>query len=77
MMLTPGFSTSTFTLPAVAGCSVSGISITEAGLQVHTSDYGAFTRALAKLARARDIRLTTILPSDESLEKVFSYLVTT
>ncbi|MDU0287684.1 ABC transporter ATP-binding protein [Saccharothrix longispora] len=57
--------------------SVSGVSIAEAGLQVHTSDYGTFTRALAKLARARNIRLTTILPSDESLEKVFSYLVTT
>ncbi|MGX7828113.1 ABC transporter ATP-binding protein [Actinokineospora sp. 24-640] len=57
--------------------SVSGVSIAEAGLQVHTSDYGTFTRALAKLAKERGIRLTTILPSDESLEKVFSYLVTT
>ena len=57
--------------------SVSGVSITDEGLQVHASDYGSFTRALAKLAKARNIRLTTILPSDESLEKVFSYLVTT
>ncbi|MBB5803077.1 ABC-2 type transport system ATP-binding protein [Saccharothrix ecbatanensis] len=57
--------------------SVSGVSIAAAGIQVHTSDYGAFTRVLAKLAKAQGIRLTTILPSDESLEKVFSYLVTT
>ncbi|GAA4411333.1 ABC transporter ATP-binding protein [Actinokineospora soli] len=57
--------------------SVSGVSITGAGLQVHASDYGEFTRALAGLARARGIRLTAVLPSDESLEKVFSYLVTT
>ncbi|GGS30523.1 MULTISPECIES: ABC transporter ATP-binding protein [Actinokineospora] len=57
--------------------SVSGVSVTAGGLQVHASDYGTFTRAVAKLAKARAIRLTSILPSDESLEKVFSYLVTT
>jgi ABC-2 type transport system ATP-binding protein len=57
--------------------SVSGVSLDGGTLQVHASDFGTFTRALAKLARASDIRLTNILPADESLEKVFSYLVAT
>jgi ABC-2 type transport system ATP-binding protein len=57
--------------------SVSGVSMTDDSLQVHASDYGTFTRALAKLAKASDIRLTSIMPADESLEKVFSYLVAT
>jgi ABC-2 type transport system ATP-binding protein len=57
--------------------SVSGVNLEPTGVQVQASDYGTFTRALAKLARANDIRLTTVLPSDESLEMVFSYLVAT
>lgn len=57
--------------------SVAGVSLDGGALQVHASDYGTFTRALAKLAKASDIRLTGILPADESLEKVFSYLVAT
>jgi ABC-2 type transport system ATP-binding protein len=57
--------------------SVSGVSMETGSLQVRAKDYGTFTRALAKLARAQDIRLTSILPADESLEKVFSYLVAT
>ncbi|MFL6145759.1 MAG: ABC transporter ATP-binding protein [Labedaea sp.] len=55
--------------------SVSGVELDPAGLAVRASDYGTFTRALAKVARDSDIRLTGILPSDESLEDVFSYLV--
>jgi ABC-2 type transport system ATP-binding protein len=57
--------------------SVSGVTLEGETLQVHASDYGTFTRALAKLAKASDIRLTNIMPADESLEKVFSYLVAT
>ncbi len=45
------------------------------GLQVRASDYGSFTRALAKVARAEQIRIHVLQPSDESLESVFSYLV--
>jgi len=57
--------------------SVAGVDLdTAAGLQVRASDYGTFTRVLTRLARAENIRLTGVLPSDESLEKVFSYLVT-
>ena len=55
--------------------SVSGVELDPAGLQVRANDYGTFTRALAKAARDEHIRLTGILPSDESLEDVFSYLV--
>jgi ABC-2 type transport system ATP-binding protein len=55
--------------------SVSGVELDPAGLQVRANDYGTFSRALAKAAREEGIRLTGILPSDESLEDVFSYLV--
>jgi ABC-2 type transport system ATP-binding protein len=55
--------------------SVAGVELDAAGLQVRASDFGTFTRALTKVARAEGIRLTAILPSDESLADVFSYLV--
>ncbi|HET9139066.1 ABC transporter ATP-binding protein [Actinophytocola sp.] len=56
--------------------SVSGVELVpDTGLQVRANDYGTFTRALARAARDADIRLTGVLPSDESLEDVFSYLV--
>jgi ABC-2 type transport system ATP-binding protein len=55
--------------------SVSGVELGANGIQVRANDFGAFTRAVAKVARAEDIRLTGVLPSDESLEDVFSYLV--
>jgi ABC-2 type transport system ATP-binding protein len=55
--------------------SVSGVELAPAGLQVRANDYGSFTRALTKVARDKGIRLTGVLPSDESLEDVFAYLV--
>ncbi|TCO49799.1 ABC transporter ATP-binding protein [Actinocrispum wychmicini] len=55
--------------------SVSGVELEPAGLQVRANDYGTFTRTLSKVARDKGIRLTAVLPSDESLENVFSYLV--
>ncbi|MFL6122410.1 ABC transporter ATP-binding protein [Actinophytocola sp.] len=61
----------------MAQASVSGVSLEPVGVLVQANDYGTFTRSLAKLAREHKIRLTQILPSDESLEKVFSYLVAT
>jgi ABC-2 type transport system ATP-binding protein len=56
--------------PAVASVEVTG-----KGLQVRASDYGAFCREIAVLAREHDIRLLELLPSDESLESVFAYLI--
>jgi ABC-2 type transport system ATP-binding protein len=54
---------------------VTAVELTRAGLQVRTSDYGAFCRDIAVLARDHDIRLREVLPADESLESVFAYLV--
>ena len=42
---------------------------------MRAGDYGTFTRALPKVARAEQIRVQRLLPADESLESVFSYLV--
>jgi ABC-2 type transport system ATP-binding protein len=57
--------------------AVTGVELTGRGLQVRASDYGAFTRELAVLARDRGIRLRELVPADESLESVFAYLVET
>jgi ABC-2 type transport system ATP-binding protein len=55
--------------------SVSGVEIDIAGMTVRASDYGSFTRALPRIALKEGIRLRKLLPSDESLESVFSYLL--
>jgi len=55
--------------------SVSGVEVEPTGLTVRASDYGSFTRALPRIALGEGIRLRKLLPSDESLESVFSYLL--
>jgi ABC-2 type transport system ATP-binding protein len=55
--------------------SVAGLDVSRSGLSVRASDYGAFTRALPKIAIAEGVRVRQLRPSDESLESVFSYLV--
>jgi ABC-2 type transport system ATP-binding protein len=55
--------------------AVSGVEVTPRGLQVRAADFGTFTRELAGLCREGDISLREVLPSDESLESVFAYLV--
>ena len=55
--------------------SVSGVEIEAGGLTVRASDYGSFTRALPRIVLGEGIRLRKLLPSDESLESVFSYLL--
>jgi len=55
--------------------AVRAVELTRNGLQVRTSDYGAFCRDIAVLARDHSIRLREVLPADESLESVFAYLV--
>jgi len=57
--------------------AVTAVELTGAGLQVRTSDYGAFCRDIAVLARDQGVRLREVLPTDESLESVFAYLVAT
>jgi len=56
--------------PAVFGVELDG-----ERLSVRTSDFAAFTIAAPKLARLCGVSLFEVLPTDESLESVFSYLV--
>ena len=56
--------------------SVAGVEIDKTDvLTVRASDYGTFTRTLPKVALAQHIRVQRLVPADESLESVFSYLV--
>jgi ABC-2 type transport system ATP-binding protein len=55
--------------------AVTAVDLSQAGLQVRTSDYGAFCRDIAVLARDHAIRLREVQPTDESLESVFAYLI--
>jgi ABC-2 type transport system ATP-binding protein len=59
----------------IGQASVSGVEIDAGGLTVRAADYGSFTRALPRIALSEGIRLRKLLPSDESLESVFSYLL--
>lgn len=59
--------------PSTAGIEVD---LKEGALRIQAVDFGRFTELLPRVARASGIRLLTVSPSDESLESVFSYLVT-
>ncbi|MER7516910.1 ABC transporter ATP-binding protein [Streptomyces sp. NPDC126499] len=59
--------------PSTAGIEVDHV---DGGLRVQAVDFGRFTELLPRVAQERGIRLLTVSPSDESLESVFSYLVT-
>jgi ABC-2 type transport system ATP-binding protein len=47
----------------------------EGGIEVEASDFGRFSEVLPRLAREHGIRLQEVTPTDESLESVFAYLV--
>jgi ABC-2 type transport system ATP-binding protein len=51
------------------------VELTGKGLQVRTSDFGAFCGQIAVLTRDNGIALRELLPTDESLESVFGYLI--
>jgi ABC-2 type transport system ATP-binding protein len=55
--------------------SVGAVELTASGLQVRATDYGTFAREIAGLSREHGIRLRQVLPADESLESVFTYLL--
>jgi ABC-2 type transport system ATP-binding protein len=59
----------------VADQSVFGVELDDERLTVRTSQFADFTRAAPRIARAEGITLQELLPTDESLESVFSYLV--
>jgi len=55
--------------------SVAGVELGPAGLIVRTGDGERFARLLPKAARAAGVTIHEVLPIDESLERVFAYLV--
>ena len=59
----------------VADDSVFGVELANGVLEVRSSEYAAFTRQVARIAQAADVRLFELRPTDESLESVFAYLV--
>jgi ABC-2 type transport system ATP-binding protein len=59
----------------IAEPTTAGVELDGDLLSVRTADFGAFTRVLPRLARVAGVRLDEVLPTDESLESVFSYLV--
>ncbi|MGK2964531.1 MAG: ABC transporter ATP-binding protein [Tepidiformaceae bacterium] len=59
----------------LADPAVFGAELVDHRLVVRTSDFAAFTLALPRVARSAQVRVLELLPTDESLESVFSYLV--
>jgi ABC-2 type transport system ATP-binding protein len=55
--------------------AVFGVQLGAGSLLVRSSDFAAFATAVAGVARATGVSLFELLPTDESLESVFSYLV--
>ena len=56
--------------------SVRGVRLrAEGGIELEASDFGRFSEVLPRLARELSIRLQEVTPTDESLESVFGYLV--
>ncbi|MEU3711981.1 ABC transporter ATP-binding protein [Streptomyces catenulae] len=62
----------------IADPSTAGIQVdhAEGALHIQAVDFTRFTALLPRVAHDQGIRLLTVTPSDESLESVFSYLVT-
>ncbi len=54
---------------------VAAVAIGDAGLEVRTTDFRAFSASIAGLIQRSGVTLHELRPSDESLESVFSYLV--
>jgi ABC-2 type transport system ATP-binding protein len=59
----------------VANPTIGSVEVSEGLLTVGTRDFGEFSRVVAGVARRSGITLHELLPTDESLESVFSYLV--
>jgi ABC-2 type transport system ATP-binding protein len=55
--------------------AVFGAELRESRLTVRVAEFGAFTRAVARVARDANVSLFEIAPTDDSLESVFAYLV--
>jgi ABC-2 type transport system ATP-binding protein len=55
--------------------AVSGVTLDDGMLVVRAADFGTFSRVVSGQARRAGISVYELLPTDESLESVFSYLV--
>jgi ABC-2 type transport system ATP-binding protein len=55
--------------------SVAGLELATTGLLVRISDGDRFARLLPRAAKAAGVSLHEVLPTDDSLERVFAYLV--
>lgn len=55
--------------------SVFGVELQDGRLVVRTADFAQFAMAVPRVARESQVTLFELVPSDESLESVFSYLV--
>lgn len=52
-----------------------GVELVSGSMTVRSADFAAFSGAITRIARDAGIRLYEVLPTDESLESVFAYLV--
>jgi ABC-2 type transport system ATP-binding protein len=59
----------------LADPAVFGFELLDGRLAVEAADLGAFARIVAPVARAAGVRLHELMPTDDTLESVFSYLV--
>jgi len=59
----------------VSNTAVFGVELGSDRLTVRAADFAAFAHVVAGVARAASVSLFEVLPTDESLESVFSYLV--
>jgi ABC-2 type transport system ATP-binding protein len=59
----------------IAGGIVVGAELADGWLEVRTTDLAGFGRRLPHLARGAGVSLFEVRPTDESLERVFAYLV--
>jgi ABC-2 type transport system ATP-binding protein len=59
----------------VADPAIDGVDLSDGWLSVRSADYAGFTRLLPRVARGASVSLFEVAPTDESLERVFAYLV--
>ena len=64
-----------FAVALLGDASVFGVELNGDRLTVRTSLFSEFVRAAPRVARASGITIRELVPADESLESVFSYLV--
>ena len=62
--------------PSTSGVELVTDSVGGGVVQVQATDFAAFINALPRVASRHGIRLLEVRPADESLESVFTYLVT-